>query len=212
MYKLFIDMKKFVGNVNGKTFDNEEDFQKAVSEAVKNMDDNLSISSYYKYSSDEEDEKKELADDPKFVSVHEYFLGDKTPDVKDGTTIEYNVPDELKTRIKEASNRNDIKKSLDYHINKLQDNIKKLQSDLEDTQDRIYQLQETLKEGIDKLNDTKARNEYYSKLMDIIKGCELEEENTKEEVKVEKGNTSDKKTILKDETPFEFLRRIGILR
>ena len=54
-------MKKFVGLVNGKSFDNEKDFNKAVEEAIKSDNENLSISSYYKYTNDDKEEKKEIS-------------------------------------------------------------------------------------------------------------------------------------------------------
>ena len=41
-------MKKFIGNVNGKSFTSVEDFNKAVDEAVKSGETPLSITSYYK--------------------------------------------------------------------------------------------------------------------------------------------------------------------
>ena len=55
IYKTFIDMRKFVGYVNGKSYTNEEDFNKAAQEAIKKNEDNLSITSYYKYTSDKKE-------------------------------------------------------------------------------------------------------------------------------------------------------------
>ena len=84
-------MKKFVGLVNGKSFDNEKDFNDAADKAIKENDGTLSISSYYTYTSDNVEENK---DDDKFVSTSEYYIGTRKPDKVDKDSIEYIVPSE----------------------------------------------------------------------------------------------------------------------
>ena len=47
-------MKKFIGNVNGVEYTNREDFNEAVKKAMEKQDEPLSITSYEKIVSDEE--------------------------------------------------------------------------------------------------------------------------------------------------------------
>lgn len=51
-------MKKFIGNVNGVEYTNREDFNEAVKKAMEKQDEPLSITSYEKIVSDEEQEVK----------------------------------------------------------------------------------------------------------------------------------------------------------
>ena len=225
-------MKKFVGLVNGQSFDNEKDWTKAAQEAIKNNDGNLAISSYYTYTNDEEEEKEEKAVvDPKFVSTYEYFLGGRTPDAETENGIEYQVSDKLKNRLIEASNKNDIKKSLNYHINKLKDNtaveercIKNHQERLSNLLNEVEKETNNLEVEKDKLKDMKARDVYYNTLFDIIsEAVEKEEEEKKEEeVKEEKKeyvrpeikttNIRELFGLDPDTSLYDVLRQIGILR
>ena len=179
-------MKKFVGLVNGKSFDNEEDWKKAANEALKDNDGNLAITSYYSYNNDEE--KKE-EDDSNYVNTNEYYLGDRKPDsVTDGgTNVVYNVDDDLVKRIRKSINRDSIKRKLEYQINNLGDSITRdenrilsLQTDIDSLNkqiDNIHKLIKTLENDKNVLN---GRYKYYSTLLERISA---EEENKEEEKK-----------------------------
>lgn len=179
-------MKKFVGLVNGKSFDNEEDWKKAANEAIKDNDGNLAITSYYSYNNDEENEEE----DSNYVNTNEYYLGDRKPDsVTDGgTVVEYNIDDDLVKRIRESINRDSIKRKLEYQINNLGDSITRdenkilsLQTDIEELNKKIEvnrKLINTLEN--DKYN-LKGRYKYYSTLLERIS----EEKEVKEEKKEE---------------------------
>ena len=141
-------MKKFVGLVNGKSFDNEKDFNDAADKAIKENDGSLSISSYYTYTSDDVEEDK---DDDKFVSTSEYFLGDNKPTKVEKldssrigavgyTNVEYSVSPELEERLKVATNKNSIKGNIDYHIVKLSNTIKEYKKDIKDAENIVYEL------------------------------------------------------------------------
>ena len=213
-------MKKFVGNVNGKSFDNEEDFNKEAKEAIKKNDGTLSISSYYSYTSDSVEENK---DDDKFVSTSEYLIGDRKPDKVTSDSVEYKVSDELVTRIKEASNKDIIKKNVERHVNNLVDSIQNYSKSVDKLEHEIESLQKRLYEKIDVQKELKGKRKYYNTILDYLDEPEVEEtkEETKEEVKEEHEKEYVKPITKKDLKDFfdvdvntslyTILRQIGIL-
>lgn len=213
-------MKKFVGNVNGKSFDNEEDFNKAADEAIRKNDGNLSISSYYSYISDDDKEDEKDDNDDKFVSTYEYFLGNKKPDNVTSDSVEYEVPESLVQRIKEASNKDSIRKNVEYHRNYLVDGMSKQSVEIDDLQSDIEHLQKRLYDKIHDQNDLQGRRRYYNTILDILDEAEAEE--TKEEVKEEPKKEYVKPVTKKDLKDFfgvdentslySILRQLGILK
>lgn len=211
-------MKKFVGLVNGKSFDNEKDFNDAADKAIKENDGTLSISSYYTYTSDNVEECK---DDDKFVSTNEYYIGTRKPDKVDKDSIEYIVPSELKNRIKTATNKDSIERNLNHHILKLDDQITvfedkslSLQKDIENLQNKLYDVLEELK-------DFKGRKKYYDEIINIINESENEhkvEEKTKDGDKKSDTVEEKKNKIRKvldvdpDTSLFTFLTQLGFFK
>ena len=223
-------MKKFVGLVNGQTFDNEKDWTKAAQEAIKNNDGNLAISSYYKYTNEADEKKEDTKDDDKYVSTNEYFLGNRKPDKVDKldshmigfsgyTNVEYTVSPELEERLKVASNKNNIRESINYHVSKLANNIKSYKEDVRETEKNIDELQKKLYEQQALLLDQEGRRKYYNRLLDIVETPDPEEpsdENKKEYAAPKVLDTKDKiKELLNiDENTslFDVLRQLGILK
>ena len=208
-------MKKFVGYVNGKSFNNEEDFNKAAQEAIKSGEDNLSITSYYSYTSDDE---KQIEDekDPKFVNASDYVLNDRKPDVVNADYYEYTVSDELNKKIKDASNKDAINENANYYLSHLDDSIDyaskksvELQKEIENLQSKLYENENTLK-------DVKAKKKYYNTILDILdKSAPVEDDGTEE--KKEKTPVTDDKVrkvlgIDKSISLFDFLNQLGFLR
>ena len=210
-------MKKFVGNVNGKSFDNEEDFNKEAKEAIKKNDGTLSISSYYSYTSDGVEENK---DDDKFVSTSEYLIGGRKPDKVTSDSVEYNFPDVLATRIKEASNKDSIRKNVEYYVSNLVDSIHKCSKEVDELEREIEGLQKRLYEKIDVQKELKGKRKYYNTILDYLDEPEVEE--TKEETKEEPEKEYVKPIIKKDLKDFfdvdvntslySILRQFGILK
>lgn len=202
-------MKQFVGYVNGKTFYNEEDFNKAAQDAVKSCNENISISSYYKYSNENED--------PKFVSTYEYFIGDKKPDVEEENHIEYKLSDGLKGRIEEASNRDDIKKSVEYHISQLDKRIDNANKDIQKAQKEIYKITERSKEYEHDIQDLNGRKKYYELILETINGVEDKCNDCGDATDIKKVETPDKDKVRSilgidgNTTLSEFLKQIGLL-
>ena len=208
-------MKKFVGNVNGKSFDNEEDFNKAADEAIKKNDGNLSISSYYSYTSDDEKSSDDVKDD-KFVSTYEYFLGERKPENVSADSVEYEVPEVLIQRIKEASNKDSIRKNVEYHVNNLVDSIHKHNKVVDKLQSEIEGLQKRLYEKMDEQKDLTGRRRYYNSLLDILDEAEAEEpkkEPKKEYVKpVTKKDLKDFFGVDENTSLYSILKQFGILK
>ena len=219
-------MKKFVGNVNGKSFDNEEDFNKAADEAIKSNDGNLSISSYYSYTKDDEDEDKEKKADDHFVSTYEYFLGDRKPDTVDTDGVVYNVSEKLKARLEEASNKENIKESVNYHVEKLVNTIHSEEKKENELQKEIENLQNKLYEYESELKDLKGRRKYYNTILDILDKATIAIRDKETENESKKGVLSEDYQVtpeVKDKVRallnidsntslFSILRQLGILK
>ena len=217
-------MKKFVGLVNGKSFDNEKDFNDAADKAIKENDGSLSISSYYTYTSDDVEENK----DDKFVSTSEYFLGDRKPTKVEKldssrigtfgyTNVEYGVSPELEERLKVATNKNHIKENIDYHVAKLSNTIKEYRKDIEEIEKSIDEFQKKLYEQQESLLDKEGRRKYYNHILDIIESPEPEK-SKKDSVKNSE-NVEEKKNRIKkvldvdpDTSLFTFLTQLGFFK
>ena len=218
-------MKKFVGLVNGKSFDNEKDFNDAADKAIKENDGSLSISSYYTYTSDDVEENK----DDKFVSTSEYFLGDRKPTKVEKldssrvgavgyTNVEYSVSPELEERLKVATNKNSIKENIDYHIAKLSNTIKEYRKDIEEIEKSIDELQKKLYEQQESLLDKEGRRKYYNHILDIIESSESEK-SKKDSDGLKTENVEEKKNRIKkvldvdpDTSLFTFLTQLGFFK
>ena len=218
-------MKKFVGLVNGKSFDNEKDFNDAADKAIKENDGSLSISSYYTYTSDGIEENK----DDKFVSTNEYFLGDRKPTKVEKldssrigaigyTNVEYGVSPELEERLKVATNKNSIKENIDYHVAKLSNTIKEYRKDIEEIEKSIDELQKKLYEQQESLLDKEGRRKYYNHILDIIESSESEK-SKKDSDGLKTENVEEKKNRIKkvldvdpDTSLFTFLTQLGFFK
>ena len=217
-------MKKFVGLVNGKSFDNEKDFNDAADKAIKENDGSLSISSYYTYTSDDVEEDK----DDKFVSTSEYFLGDRKPTKVEKldssrigaigyTNVEYGVSPELEERLKVATNKNSIRENINYHISKLSNTIKEYRKDIEEIEKSIDELQKKLYEQQESLLDKEGRRKYYNHILDIIESSEPEKtknDSVKKSESVEEKKNKIRKVldVDPDTSLFTFLTQLGFFK
>lgn len=217
-------MKKFVGLVNGKSFDNEKDFNDAADKAIKENNGSLSISSYYTYTSDDVEENK----DDKFVSTSEYFLGDRKPTKVEKldssrvgavgyTNVEYSVSPELEERLKVATNKNSIRENINYHISKLSNTIKEYRKDIEEIEKSIDNLQKKLYEQQETLLDKEGRRKYYNHILDIIESSEPEKtknDSVKKSESVEEKKNKIRKVldVDPDTSLFTFLTQLGFFK
>lgn len=172
-------MKKFVGIVNGKTFNNEKEFNDAADLAIKSNDGYLLISSYYSEDTKEETEFNKIKSSSKnetktLVDKTEYILTDQKPDVYSG----YTVSPELKTKLNAAENKDEIKKNIDTLLTKFNELIKETKHRIYGLEDDIKEMQSRLNESKDSLTDLNWRVLYYKELMSILDTCDTTCERT----------------------------------
>lgn len=208
-------MKKFVGLVNGKSFDNEKDFNEAAKKAIQANEENLSISSYYSYSDESEPEQLEEKEDTKYLPSSEYMLINQEPEVNDKDYV-YSVSEELEKKILEASNGDDIKDNANRLINLHKERIKCEDKNMRDIEAKIENLQNELYKKEDDIKKLNAKQDYYNSILDILSKKEDEKkEDEKKDVAVEK---EEKKTITKEDIRqifgttnlFDALRQLGL--
>ena len=217
---MFLIMKKFVGNVNGTSFDNEEEFNKAAEEAIKAGGKKLDISSYSYFCDD--DEKKEETEEKKednFVHTYEFYLGTKEPDevLEDGT-VRFNVPDELVKRIGKSINKESIKEKLKFHLGTLGDTMTKngykidgFKKSIAEYTERINKLNDAIKDVEKDSNLLCGKYNYYYNLLTAVNKEPNKEETVKE--KIEKAATKDEvKSSLMNVSVFDFLKQLGFIR
>ena len=172
-------MKKFVGIVNGKTFNNEKEFNDAADLAIKSNDGYLLISSYYSEDTKEETEFNKIKSSSKnetktLVDNTEYILTDQKPDAYSG----YTVSPELKTKLNTAENKDEIKKNIDTLLTKFNELIKETKHRIYGLEDDIKEMQSRLNESKDSLTDLNWRVLYYKELMSILDTCDTTCERT----------------------------------
>ena len=172
-------MKKFVGIVNGKTFNNEKEFNDAADLAIKSNDGYLLISSYYSEDTKEETEFNKIKSSSKnetktLVDKTEYILTDQKPDAYSG----YTVSPELKTKLNAAENKDEIKKNIDTLLTKFNELIKETKHRIYGLEDDIKEMQSRLNESKDSLTDLNWRVLYYKELMSILDTCDTTCERT----------------------------------
>ena len=172
-------MKKFVGIVNGKTFNNEKEFNDAADLAIKSNDGHLLISSYYSEDTKEETEFNKIKSSSKnetktLVDNTEYILTDQKPDAYSG----YTVSPELKTKLNAAENKDEIKKNIDTLLTKFNELIKETKHRIYGLEDDIKEMQSRLNESKDSLTDLNWRVLYYKELMSILDTCDTTCERT----------------------------------
>lgn len=212
-------MKKFVGYVNGKTFKDEDQFNEAAKAAIKDNDGTLSISSYYTYLADDEEEKKEepkKIDEEKIVSTEEYYLGDRKPDVVNNDSYEYTITDELKKRLADASNIDEIKKNLDYRIARINECMSNRKYKINELEDNIEKLQNELYTKVDELKNEEAIKKYYDTLCETVDAAIKDRggvEEKKEEEVPSHNETLREFLGIDDGTSFYgFLKKTGLLK
>lgn len=151
-------MKKFVGKINGKTYSNENDFLKALSEVQSNnFDGNLSVSSYY----------EEIEDDVKKIDKKdERYIDWKTliPNSK------YEIPETFKEDIKHVSSQNykDVLNFINYEYEDKNKYIKELKDKELDYVDKISKYEKCLKTIKNELEIAFKDHNYYNSLLKLM--------------------------------------------
>lgn len=177
-------MRKFEGNINGKIYTNEKEFNSA----LLRMDDSVEdICVSYRYvsipdSNDtsklNKDVKNEIECDKSYVSENQYVKN-----ITDEKDVELGI--ELENSIKNASNKSDIrevvKKKITYFDNKISNNIlhiDDLKSDYKNLEEKMELVNNQIN-TLENANNTYCLNKKYytniSNLLDVekdmTKGC-----------------------------------------
>lgn len=123
-------MKKFIGCVNGKNFDNREDFNEAVKKAMENPYEQLVVTSYEKIVPDEEPKPVEARPTVDLDDIT--IFRDDERDEKG----EYKIPEGIEEKLKNCANRDEVVYSLKRDLNCWnkcrEDNDKNIESYKED--------------------------------------------------------------------------------
>lgn len=176
-------MKKFEGNINGKIYTDESEFDKA----LLLIDDSGDMYVSYRYVSvpdsnnntKSEDIKNEVECNKNYVSENQYVKNiTNQKDIK--------ISAELESAIKNASNKSDIKetvsKKITYFDNKISNNllhINDLKSDYKKLEEKIKLIESQIKTLDDANNNYYLNKEYYTNINDLL--VEVEPFEIKEE-------------------------------
>ena len=141
--------------------------------AIKSNDGHLLISSYYSEDTKEETEFNKIKSSSKnetktLVDKTEYILTDQKPDAYSG----YTVSPELKTKLNAAENKDEIKKNIDTLLTKFNELIKETKHRIYGLEDDIKEMQSRLNESKDSFTDLNWRVLYYKELMSILDTCD----------------------------------------
>lgn len=164
-------MKKFVGNVNGKTFDNEIEFNAAAKDAIRSNDGHLSISSYYSYDDGKSSRiEGEIKDNPSLekrkniLDKKDYVLVDQKP----RSVYGYEVPSALYDKLINADNKDEIRKNVDDLLSKIETGSRDVEKTIKNLEIELDSMQDEMYEKIDFLKDLKKRKLYYNEIKNIL--------------------------------------------
>ena len=165
-------MRKFEGNINGKIYTNEKEFDKALLQ----MDDNGDVCVSYRYVSipDVNDEPKLKSVDSNNESVKNYVSENEyVKNIADKKDVGLDA--ELIIKLKNASNKSDIKdvvsKKITYFDNKISNNllhINDLRSDRNKLEEKMIMINNQIKTLDDANNNYYLYKEYYTKINDLL--------------------------------------------
>jgi hypothetical protein len=179
-------MRKFEGNVNGTVYTDESEFNKAIL-SLDDMDD-VYISYRYKTISDVDSETESKYCDKNYVDENQY--------VNKIITNEYDVEldEELINRLKNASNKSEIKKIVSEKIsdfdNRIKDNLSHI-AELNLDHKILVEKIDVINNRIDILNGENnnyyLNKDYYTRINDLVdesdevseikKDCECKKHN-----------------------------------
>lgn len=211
-------MKKiFVGNVNGVEYTNRKDFNEAVKRAIKENSENLCITSYEKNVDDCEIESKE---EPKKIENNflqeDEFVIDVDSDKLFNHGFQYNVSDELVEKLKNCSNKNEVRESIEKHIDEWKSVRTSVDFLINKYEKEINEVNETCNNTIRELNskidyqqqyqeEIRAILNYYNGLLGYL-NCKKSTGVEREEKEV-----CEKPCNCKKEETYDFLKELQSL-
>lgn len=201
-------MKKFVGNVNGKSFDNEKDFNEAAQKAIQSKEENLSISSYYSYTNDDEEKQQDENNSENYLPANKYILYNQEPELVDKEYV-YPVSEELHKMLMNASNDKDIVANVDNVLNLYKDQIKEDENELKELESKIENLQTKLYDKVTAVKKLYAKQNYYNLILNIISKKVENKESIKDETPA--NNNVDIRQFFGSTSLCETLRKLGLI-
>ena len=168
-------MKKFIGNVNGVEYTNREDFNEAVKKAMEKQDEPLSITSYEKIVSDEEQEVK-----TKNILNNDDFEIELESDkvVSSNGDVEYNIPDGLEEKLKNCDNKEEVRSHIFLLMDEWSRCLSNTNKDIEDCEKTTKEATATFERQKERRNLLVGGIKYYEKLLSFV---EVLEESKKKE-------------------------------
>lgn len=160
-------MKKFIGNVNGKEYNDVKSFNEAVAALLESNEDTMLISSYYTNDNSNElgntEDTKEIASDVDLnVNLEDVILDFKNPDVD-----KINDTDFI-NRLKSAKNSQEIYDGVLSQLECEKKWISKYQEKIQ----YVNELQKIYIEKLEQLNtdleNTQKMVKYYNKVLETI--------------------------------------------
>lgn len=165
-------MRKFEGNINGKKYTDENEFNKVIAEWDGTKD--MSVSYYFTYVPDTKDESKlsEVKIDKvcsnNIISENEYVKN-----ISNKSEVE--LDSNLISKLKNASNKSDINLNVCKRIsdfdNKISDNllhINELKSDYKKLDEKMKLINSQIKTLDDANNNYYLNKEYYTNIKNLV--------------------------------------------
>ena len=162
-------MKKFEGNINGKTYTDKKEFEKA----LLSMDDTGDVCVSYRYVSvSDANDNSKLTYDP--TPIRNYISEDQyVKNITDKKDVDLDA--ELINKIKTSNNKSYIKdvvtKKITYFDNKISNNllhISDLKSDRDKLEEKMIMINNQIKTLDDANNNYYLNKEYYTKINDLL--------------------------------------------
>lgn len=173
-------MRKFEGNINGTVYTDEIAFNKAIADWDGTSD--MSVSYHYTYISDEKDESKQIDSNHKndcdnIVSENQYVKS-----INNKKDVE--LDDELIGKLKNASNKSEIKrnvcKKIDDFDNIIKDNIlyvNELKTEYKKLDEKMELINKQIKTLDDVNNNYYLQKEYYTNIKNLIDDNKVKEDS-----------------------------------
>jgi hypothetical protein len=162
-------MRKFEGNINGKIYTDEKEFDKAL--LLMDDKDDVYVSYRYVSVSDTNDNSKlksDSNDNKNYISEDQYVKN-----IADKKDVDMDV--ELINKLKNASNKSDIKdvvsKKITYFDNKISNNllhINDLKSDRDKLEEKMIMINNQIKTLEDANNNYYLNKDYYTNISDLF--------------------------------------------
>ena len=169
-------MRKFEGNINGKIYTDEKEFDKALSTLERT--DNMFVSYRYVSVPDTKEEPKLLENKTKkntAIECNKNYVAESlyVKNINNKKDVELDV--ELENKLKVASNKSDIKRNVCKKIadfgNKIEDNllhINELKSDYKKLDEKMKLINSQIQTLDDANNNYYLNKEYYTNIKNLL--------------------------------------------